>query len=79
MIRDPIIRKAIVDFKTADGVKRWMARCGFASMAEAYTALEIPYRSWYRMAERGLPLGWPGDYVARRMWEVENKYKARKK
>mgnify|MGYP001224178321 CR=1 FL=1 len=68
----------LVSYQSPADIRKWAARCGFRRHQDAYEALQLPVRAYYRFLKDGLPMGWPGEYVAREMARIEHKVLRRK-
>lgn len=47
--------KKSVDYSTPDGIRAWLAACAFTSDSEAAKTLGVPFRTFCRYKNAGLP------------------------
>lgn len=44
-----------VDYSSPDGIRAWLAACAFTSDSEAAAALGVPFRTFCRYKQLGVP------------------------
>jgi hypothetical protein len=62
-----------VRYRTDGGFDKWMEDCNFLTNDEAIKALEVNTRTWFRWKANGVPKGWMGDWLIRRMVEIQQR------
>lgn len=48
-------RKSTIDYSTPEGIRVWLIACDFRSDRKAALSIEIPFRTFCRWKQRGMP------------------------